>query len=84
MTVYVDDAAIPYRRGMVMCHMAADTTEELTDMAARIGLRISWLQDEGTYREHFDVSLTKRRMAVSEGAVEVTRRELVEIMREKL
>jgi hypothetical protein len=75
LAVYVDDMAAPFR-GMVMCHMAADTTAELLDMADRIGMARKWLQYPGSYREHFDISLAMRALAVSAGAVEITRREL--------
>lgn len=76
MAVYVDDMKAPYRR-MVMCHMAADTTEELLAMADHIGVSRRWIQNPGTWREHFDVCMSKRALAVKAGAVEVTRKELV-------
>lgn len=82
MTVYVDQAEIPYR-GMLMSHMVADSTAELVGMAEAIGLRREWIQEEGTYREHFDVSKTKRREAIERGAVKVTTRRVLEIMRAK-
>lgn len=82
MTVYVDEAEIPYR-GMLMSHMVADSTAELVGMAEAIGLRREWIQEEGTYREHFDVAKTKRREAIEHGAVEVTTRRVLEIMRAK-
>lgn len=66
-----------------MCHMVADTHEELLAMAEAIGLRRRWLQDAGTYREHFDVSLTKKREALARGAVEISRRELAAFLRER-
>lgn len=75
MAVYVDDMEAPYR-GMVMCHMAADTTEELVAMARRIGVPPKWIQYPGTQREHFDICRSKRKRAVLEGAIEVTQREL--------
>lgn len=74
--VYVDDGAYPYR-GMVMCHMKADSTQELLTMADRIGVQRRWLQNPGDWREHFDISRPKRKLAVAAGAIEVTQRELV-------
>ena len=75
MTVYVDPACHPYGR-MVMCHMMADTTQELLAMADNIGVDRKWLQKAGTPYEHFDISKVKRTMAVLAGAQEVTSREL--------
>ena len=60
-----------------MCHMIADSTEELLAMADRIGVARKWIQHFGTHREHFDVSLAKRKLAVECGAIEVSQRELV-------
>ena len=59
-----------------MCHMLADTTGELIAMANRIGVDLKWLQHAGTYREHFDICLSKRRAAVHAGAIEVTQRDV--------
>jgi len=75
MSVYVDDMRAPYGR-LIMCHMIADSQEELLLMADDIGVARKWLQDGGTYREHFDVCLAKRAKAVTLGAVEITRRDL--------
>ncbi|MBA7526217.1 hypothetical protein ES705_18378 [subsurface metagenome] len=74
MPVYVDDMFIPFGR-MKMCHMAADTEEELHAMADRIGMKREWFQ-EGSI-PHYDVSMSRRKLAVEHGAVEVTVRELV-------
>lgn len=73
MAVYVDDMRAAYGR-MVMCHMMADTDEELCAMADRIGVRQRWHQGD-----HFDICLQKRALAVAAGAIEVTQRELVAI-----
>lgn len=73
--VYVDEAKHPYGR-MMMCHMMADTTEELLAMADRIGVARKWLQKAGTRYEHFDISKGKRGEAVAAGALEVTSRDL--------
>jgi hypothetical protein len=80
MTVYVDDMRAPFGR-MVMCHMVADSTEELLAMADRIGVSRRWLQYPGTPKEHFDIALSKRALAVRHGAVEITWREVGERLR---
>lgn len=82
MAVYVDDMRAPFR-GMVMCHMAADTSEELLAMADKIGVARKWLQKPGTCYEHFDIALSKRAQAVRAGAVEVTRKDLVRRMMQR-
>jgi Protein of unknown function (DUF4031) len=64
---------------MVMCHMIADTIDELHDMATAIGMRRDWVQSAKF--PHYDVSFTRRSAAVNLGAIEVDRRELVLIMR---
>lgn len=71
MTVYIDDMRAPFGR-MVMCHMIADTSDELRAMARRIGVAERWIQKEGTTGEHFDVCLSKRALAIACGAVPVS------------
>lgn len=84
MAVYVDDMYAPFGR-MKMCHMMADTTEELMAMADRIGVDRKWIQDRGhPWHEHFDISMSKRALAVQHGATEVSYPNgLADIMREK-
>ena len=82
MAIYVDDMMAGYGR-MKMCHMVADTTEELLAMADRIGVRRKWLQKPGTPQEHFDICLAKRAAAVSAGAIEVTTWDVGKIVRQK-
>lgn len=77
MTVYVDHAENLFGR-MRMCHMMADTEEELHAMAARIGLKREWFQPQSS--PHYDVSKEKRALAVKYGAKEVNRRELVVVI----
>lgn len=79
MAVYVDDMRAPFGR-MVMCHMIADSHDELVAMAQRIGVAPKWIQQAGTYSEHFDVCLSARVKAVAVGAIELTSRELVQRM----
>lgn len=71
MTVYVDDMNAEYR-GMRMFHMIADTDEELHDMAARIGVARRHFQKAGTPQRHYDICLSKRKLAVVAGAIEIT------------
>lgn len=74
MSVYVDNMRARYGR-MVMCHLLADTTEELLLMVDRIGVNRRWLQKPGGPSEHFDICLSKRAEAVAAGAVEITMRD---------
>lgn len=69
MTVYVDDMRAKFRR-MIMCHMIADTEDELHAMAERIGIAVRWHQGD-----HYDIALSKRALAVAAGAVEITLRQ---------
>lgn len=76
--VYVDDMELPFGK-MIMCHMIADTHEELMAMADAIEVDRIWLQDAGTKREHFDISKTKKAIAIIYGAKEIGMRDLVKI-----
>lgn len=81
--VYVDDMFAPYGR-MKMCHMLADTHEELVTMADKIGVARKWIQNEGTWQEHFDVCQSKRRLAIEYGAKPIQYgRELALILEER-
>lgn len=75
MTVYVDSMRASFGR-MVMCHMIADTDEELHAMAQRIGVQRRWWQSPAkTSGSHYDIALSKRALAVAAGAVEITWRQ---------
>lgn len=82
MPVYVDDMRAQFGR-MVMCHMLADTTAELLAMADHIGVARKWIQHPGTPKEHFDIALSKRALAVKAGAIEIGKTRLVEIVKTK-
>lgn len=69
MAVYVDDVRHPYGR-MIMCHMWADTLDELLAMADRIGVARKWLQKPPKASwVHFDICITKKQRAIALGAV---------------
>ncbi len=90
MTVYVDAVRIPAEvpngprvvRG-VWCHLVADNTAELLDMAALIGLRAEWIQHPGEWSEHFDVTEPKRRRAVAAGAIELTLQQMGDFLKDR-
>jgi hypothetical protein len=73
--VYVDDPIYPFGN-MKMCHMMADTLDELHSMASKIGIQRKWFQPHPAH-PHYDISKGKRQLAVQSGAQEVTSRELV-------
>lgn len=77
MTVYVDDVEIPFGR-MLMCHLWADTDEELLAMVDAIGVQRKWIQGHPTlslpqFRKaswvHFDIAKSKKALAIKAGAV---------------
>lgn len=77
MTVYVDDVRHQFGR-MVMCHMWADTDEELLKAADMVGVARKWIQGHptlsfGKHRNaswvHFDISLSCKAKALAFGAV---------------
>jgi hypothetical protein len=78
-TVYVDALRMPARVGRIQAnwsHLSADTTEELLNFAQKLGLRPSWIQNPGhVWKEHFDVTDTKRALAIRLGATPITMRE---------
>ncbi len=79
MAVYVDDVDAPFGR-MKMSHLMADSTEELLAMVRAIGVNPKWIQAQGTWKEHFDIALSKKVLALQQGAVQITWRQYGEKM----
>lgn len=73
--IYVDNMRAPFGR-MIMCHMVADTPEELHAMADKIGVARRWFQGD-----HYDICLSKRAAALRLGAVDCERRTLIETVK---
>ena len=81
MTVYVDDMKAKVGQ-MVMCHMVADTEPELHAMADKIGVARKWYQYPHKSRwPHYDIALSKRALAVANGAQEIRWRDAPAISR---
>jgi hypothetical protein len=81
MPCYVDDMQEPFGN-MIMCHLWADTDDELLAMVDKIGVGRKWIQGHPTlslekYRDaswvHFDIALSKRSLAVKAGAIQTDR-----------
>ncbi len=69
MTCYVDDVRHGFGR-MIMCHLWADTAEELLAMVDKIGVQRKWLQQPPKASwVHFDIALSKKALALQNGAV---------------
>jgi len=74
MPVYVDTARYPFR-GYVMCHMTADSLDELHIMADKIGMERRWFQaPPKASHPHYDIPEHKRAKALAFGARQVCQR----------
>jgi hypothetical protein len=62
---------------MIMCHMLADSLDELHEMADRIGVQRKWFQAKNV--PHYDICKSKRALAVKYGAVEIERGKVLEL-----
>ena len=86
MTVYVDPMQSCVTTGHwhhpQACHLYADALEELHEFARKVGLKREWFQNREFF-QHYDLNETKRREAVSAGAVEQTLRQVVEEMQRR-
>lgn len=83
--IYVDDYLFP----ATVCGIKSNWShlfsmppdvEELAMFGERIGLRRRWLQHaDDPWRAHFDVTITKRKEAIENGAVEIGARRAAEM-----
>lgn len=68
-----------HKRMKYYCHMWSASKRELHLFAERLELKSSWFQKH-PYRYHYDLSKLKRKLAVQNGAMEITTKELVRMM----
>src|SRR5262249_22075558 len=76
------------RQGERIYHVLSDLhgeagSRELHELALRHGLRASWVQYQGTYREHHDVPERVGLRMLADGARQVTNRELGRLLAAK-
>jgi hypothetical protein len=87
MTVYVDNARIPATVGHITSHLVTSSPdiEELHQFAESIGLKRSWFQEftkvGHLYRPHYDVTDNKRAVALQAGAIAISIKELLSVLR---
>jgi hypothetical protein len=73
---YVDEL-IWESRGRRWCHLTADSTDELHELAARLGLLRQWFQSkpDRPWHDHYDLPEELRDQAIACGARPLTTRE---------
>lgn len=71
--VFVDNYNKKFGR-MIMCHIIADTDEELYTMIDKISVKRKW-----KHNDHFNICINKKRLAIENGAVEILTLELAKI-----
>ncbi len=81
MSVYVGPSIYPLGR-MKMCHMVADSLDELHGMADAIGLPRRYFQSQNERRPHYDIAISKRVLAVKFGALSVEERKIIMVLQE--
>ena len=74
--IYVDQP-IHRWRGKLWCHLVADDLEELHSFAAKTGLKREWFQNH-RIQPHYDITASKRVIALKMGAKELTTKEMAE------
>lgn len=79
MAVYVDDAAIVWK-GKPRFHLSADSVDELHGFAQAVGINRCWYH-AGARHPHYDITETQRATAISNGAIAVSQRELMQVAR---
>mgnify|MGYP000968235576 CR=1 FL=1 len=81
MAVYVDKLRNWGWKLGPSCHLITDgSNEELHTFAESIGLKRDWFQ-KSISGPHYDLTASKRIMAINKGAIELSDKEFVEILR---
>ncbi len=83
MPVYVDDmyrSPLGQFGRMKMSHMIATDEAELHAMAECLGLARRWHQHAGSPKSHYDISQSKRGLALQRGAIEISVRQCAQMV----
>ncbi len=80
MAVYVDNLRDYGWRHGPSCHLIGDSVEELIAFAVGLGMKKEWFQPKSS--PHFDLNADGRKIAVENGAVELSQRDFVAKLRE--
>lgn len=88
--IYVDDLR-PVRRAAGCfgtrvshsCHMFADNRDELHAFAKKIGLKKAYFHYRGA-TSHYDLTVTKRQLAMAQGAAEVGTKSILRTLRRRV
>jgi hypothetical protein len=85
MSVYLDNLVhwnwMIRGRRVMSCHLIADSKEELIHFATKnLAMKESWYQPKST--PHFDLTKSRRDVAILHGAIPLQRREFVQKLRE--
>lgn len=82
--MYVDDFGVPWR-GRKWCHLTADSTEELHEFAARLGIPKRGFHHNPArpWKDHYDLPEGAREDALRLGARPIKRREAAARLRAK-
>lgn len=83
MTVYVDDLKYKKKNGRIKyCHMIADTLEELHEFCQSVGISKHFFHAYAKHK-HYDLNERNRNLAIENGAIEISTREIIRKMNEK-
>lgn len=63
------------------CHLVADSLAELHAFAACLGLKREWFQNKTM--PHYDLTRNKRKLAVELNAIEIDRKQFVELLKKQ-
>ncbi len=79
--VYIDCVNLKYKN-MVMNHLFADSLEELHLFVDKLGINRKYFQKNASF-PHYDICLSKKELALKNGAIELkTRRETADKLKE--